>query len=158
MSVKFECQYANALLGHETTSGMLSFLFYHLLKNPSALQRARAEVDEVVGTSAVTLAHLKKIPYINACLRETLRLNPTASAFSIAPKQDEVIGGEYLIKKGTPMINLLPACHRDIDVYGEDADVFRPERMLDEAFNALPPNSWKVSPTYPSPDKADKSR
>ena len=126
---------------------MLSFLFYYLLKNPAALQRARAEVDEVVGDSPVTIGHLKKIPYINACLRETLRLNPTAAAYSVRPKQDEVLGGKYFIKKGTPILNLLSACHRDISVYGEDADQFKPERMLDEPFNDLPPNSWKVS--YP---------
>ena len=72
-------------LGHETTSGLLSFLFYHLLKNPAALQRAREEVDAVVGTSAVKVGHLRKIPYITACLREALRLNPTASVFGVKP-------------------------------------------------------------------------
>ena len=133
-----------SVVGHETTSGLLSFLLYHLLKNPSALQRARAEVDEVVGDSPVNHTHLKKIPFINACLRETLRLNPTASLFAVAPKQDEVLGGEYFVKKGTPIGMVLPAAHRDLSVYGEDADVFKPERMLDEPFNQLPPNAWKV--------------
>lgn len=123
---------------------MLSFLFYHLLKNPSALQQARAEVDDVVGDSPVTLAHLKKVPFITACLRETLRLNPTAVAFGVTPKEDEIIGGDYLVKKGTPIVNLLQAAHRDLSVYGEDADIFKPERMLDEPFNELPPNAWKA--------------
>ena len=35
--------------GHETTSGTLSFLFYHLLKNPEKLQKAQQEVDQVLG-------------------------------------------------------------------------------------------------------------
>ena len=131
-------------LGHETTSGLMSFLFYNLLKNPSALQRARAEVDEVVGESQVEHSHLKKIPYITACLRETLRLNPTASVFNLTPKKDEILGGEYFVKKGTSITCLLPAAHRDLSVFGEDADSFKPERMLDEPFNSLPPNAWKV--------------
>ena len=129
--------------GHETTSGLLSFLFYHLLKNPAALQRAREEVDALVGTSAVKIEHLRKIPYINACLREALRLNPTASVFAVKPKKDEILGGEYFVEKGKSIACLLPAAHRDFEVYGEDADIFKPERMLDEEFNKLPPNAWK---------------
>ena len=42
------------------------------------------------------------------------------------------------------IIALLPAIHRDPDVWGEDADQFRPERMLDENLSALPKNAWKV--------------
>ena len=38
--------------GHETTSGLLSFATYYLLKNPEVLARARAEVDQVLGGSA----------------------------------------------------------------------------------------------------------
>ncbi|HEX5522264.1 MAG TPA: cytochrome P450, partial [Pedococcus sp.] len=38
--------------GHETTSGLLSFAIYYLLKNPEVLARARAEVDEVLGSTA----------------------------------------------------------------------------------------------------------
>ena len=37
------------IAGHETTSGLLSFAIYYLLKNPEVLARAQAEVDEVLG-------------------------------------------------------------------------------------------------------------
>ena len=136
------------IAGHETTSGMLSFLFYHLLKTPEALQRAQEEVDSVVGTTPVQIEHLAKLPYINAILRETLRLQPTAAAFSLqinpdAPEETTVIGGKYSIKKGEPLVALLPTIHVDPKVFGEDASIWRPERMLDEPFNKLPRNSWK---------------
>jgi len=42
------------------------------------------------------------------------------------------------------IIALLPAIHRDPDVWGEDADEFRPERMVDEKLSTLPRNAWKV--------------
>lgn len=42
------------------------------------------------------------------------------------------------------IIAILPAIHRDPDVWGEDADEFKPERMLDENLSALPKNAWKV--------------
>ena len=41
------------IAGHETTSGLLSFAIYYLLKNPDVLARARAEVDEVFGSDAL---------------------------------------------------------------------------------------------------------
>ncbi|KAI5248664.1 cytochrome P450 [Aureobasidium subglaciale] len=132
------------IAGHETTSGLLSFLFYYLLKNPSAYKKAQEEVDKVIGDASIKVAHLSKLPYINAVLRETLRLQPTAPAFSIQPNNEiDVIGGEYTVHKSQPIIALLPKIHRDPAVYGEDANEFKPERMLDENFNKLPPNAWK---------------
>ncbi|RDW85388.1 bifunctional cytochrome P450 reductase [Coleophoma crateriformis] len=137
------------IAGHETTSGMLSFLFYQLLKNPSTYQKAQKQVDEVVGRGPVTIEHMSKLPYIEACLRETLRLTPTAPVFSMQPRPDTtedpitIGGGKYEIAKGQPIMALLSKVHKDPLVYGEDAEEFRPERMLDEPFSKLPPNAWK---------------
>lgn len=135
------------IAGHETTSGMLSFLFYNLLKNPSAYQAAQREVDAVVGRGPVTVDHMSKLPYIEACLRETLRLTPTAPAFSVKLREDGpdavILGGKWEVRKGQPITCLLPKLHRDPLVYGADAELFKPERMLDEPFSKLPPNSWK---------------
>jgi cytochrome P450/NADPH-cytochrome P450 reductase len=54
------------IAGHETTSGLLSFAFYYMLKNPKAYERAQAEVDEVIGKESITVEHLSKLPYLNA--------------------------------------------------------------------------------------------
>lgn len=133
------------IAGHETTSGMLSFLFYFLLKNPDAYRKAQQEVDEVIGKESVRLEHLNKLPYITACLRETARLQPTAPAFALTPKSEEgaLLGGKYFMEHGESALILLHSVHRDPAVYGEDAEEFKPERMLDENFNKLPPNAWK---------------
>lgn len=131
------------IAGHETTSGMLSFVFYFLMANPRVMEKARAEVDEVTGGSPLAIQHLAKMPYINAILRETLRLQPTVPGIIMAAHKDEVLGGKYRIPATVPLIPLFHLIHRDVAVYGEDAEEFRPERMLDEEFNKLPPNSWK---------------
>nr|KAK5432318.1 hypothetical protein LTR18_011177 [Exophiala xenobiotica] len=131
------------IAGHETTSGLLSFLFYELLKNPEAYRRAQGEVDEIVGKGSITVKHVSKLRYINACLREALGLHPTAPGFTVSPKQDEIIGGKYLVPKDTPVVCFIMVGHRDPAVYGEDAGAFKPERMLDEPYSQLPPDSWK---------------
>ncbi|KAK7190825.1 bifunctional P-450/NADPH-P450 reductase [Paraphaeosphaeria sporulosa] len=128
--------------GHETTSGLLSFAFYYLLKNPATYFKAQREVDNVVGQGKVTVDHMKQLHYIEAVLRETLRLEPTAPAFNTDPFPT-IGGGKYALKKDSQVMCLLGKIQRDPAVYGEDANEFRPERMLDEHFNKLPKHAWK---------------
>ena len=54
------------IAGHETTSGMLSFTLYFLLKHPDKLQKLREEVDEVTdgGRRALTVDDLDKLNYL----------------------------------------------------------------------------------------------
>jgi cytochrome P450/NADPH-cytochrome P450 reductase len=134
------------IAGHETTSGLLSFTFYFLLKHAQAYEKAQQEVDNVIGKGPITVDHLTKLPYLNAVLRESLRLQPTAPAVGLTAKEDTTIGGKYPIKAGVPIVALFPMIHRDPVAYGEDAEEFRPERMLDEEFerrNKEFPNCWK---------------
>lgn len=63
---------------HETTSGLLSFTFYYLLKNPRTLEKAREEVDRVLGYRYPTVQDIPKLVYIDQILKESLRLQPTA--------------------------------------------------------------------------------
>lgn len=59
--------------GHDTTAGLLSFLLYHLIKNPAAYARVQAEVDDTLGTGGVVPRHLNQLPFTKACIREALR-------------------------------------------------------------------------------------
>jgi cytochrome P450 / NADPH-cytochrome P450 reductase len=54
------------IAGHETTSGMLSFAFYQLIKHPEAYLKVQKEVDEVCGTDPIKLEHLPKLQYTAA--------------------------------------------------------------------------------------------
>lgn len=120
-------------------------MFYYLLKNPEAYRKAQEEVDRVIGKESIQAHHVNELPYVTACLRETLRLQPTAPVFTVTPHAEpgDVVGGKYWVNHGEPVVVLMHQAHRDPTVYGADADEWRPERMLDENFNKLPPNSWK---------------
>ncbi|KAJ5930303.1 Oxidoreductase FAD/NAD(P)-binding [Penicillium verhagenii] len=138
------------IAGHETTSGMLSFLFYYLLKTPHAYKKAQDEVEQVIGQRKITVDDMSKLPYITAVMRETLRLRPTAPFISVHAhptknKEEPVTlgGGKYVLNKDEPIIVMAGKMQRDPKVWGADADEFRPERMLDENFEKLPKNAWK---------------
>lgn len=108
-----------------------------------------------MGDSKLGPKHVNELKYINAVLRETLRLTPTAPAFSraIRPENTEdpvYIGAKnpdskhkYEIPRGKSIVCLIGKIMQDPKVFGEDAEEFKPERMLDENFERLPKNAWK---------------
>jgi cytochrome P450 / NADPH-cytochrome P450 reductase len=130
--------------GHETTSGLLSFAIYYLMKNPDVLAKAEAEVDEVLGDDAMpTYEQVRNLTYIRQILDETLRLWPTAPMFVRAPYEDTVLVDKYEIPAGTPVSIVTPMLHRDRGVWGEDAEEFNPEHFTAERKAELPPNAYK---------------
>ncbi|KAI8268527.1 Bifunctional cytochrome P450/NADPH--P450 reductase [Colletotrichum sp. SAR11_239] len=133
------------IAGHDTTSGLLSFAFYFLLANPDKMAKARMEVDSILKAGEpMTLKHLQKLPYLDAVLKETIRLHAPAPGFHVRPLKDgEVLGGKYVVNKEDPIVIVLHQLHRDPAVWGDDAEEFKPERMQRDGFNKLPPNSWK---------------
>ena len=134
------------IAGHETTSGLLSFALYYLVKNPSVLQRAYAEVDEVLGRTVdyrPTMPQIGRLKYVQAILFEALRLWPTAPTYGVAPFEDETIGGQYHIPKGTFVSVLVPSLHRDASVWGDDAETFNPENFSSEAEANRHPHAYK---------------
>src|ERR1700722_9673965 len=90
------------IAGHETTSGLLSYTIYALLKHPDVLQKAYEEGDRVFGgdiSVKPSYAQVTQLVYVTQILKEALRLWPPAPIFSLSPLQDETIGGKYRVKK-----------------------------------------------------------
>lgn len=131
------------IAGHETTSGLLSFALYELLRSPKELARARDEVDRVLRGRDPGFDDLPKLAFVDQVLKETLRLWPTAPAFAYRSKAPETtIGGRYPVTDQHTILVLLPSLHRDPTVWDRPED-FLPDRMRHDRFAALPPHAWK---------------
>lgn len=128
-----------AFAGSETTAISLSAVFYFLLKTPSALARLRAELDDAARrglfsdyeTGLVTWHESQKLPYLDMCVKEAFRLHPAPGLpmERIVPdsKEGTEIAGRR-IKGGTIVGCSAWVVHRDTEVFGEDVEVYRPER------------------------------
>jgi cytochrome P450 / NADPH-cytochrome P450 reductase len=131
------------IAGHETTSGMLSFAFYQLLRNPHVLAQAYAEVDRVLpGDKRPDYADVAKLDVIERILKETLRLWPTAPSFSVGPYEEQVIGGQWTMRKDRPINVMTPALHRHPAVWERPYD-FDIDRWLPAAEAKRHPHAYK---------------
>ncbi|MEO8247926.1 MAG: cytochrome P450 [Burkholderiales bacterium] len=131
------------IAGHETTSGLLSFACHLLLQNPDVMLKARAMVDDVLGTDMPRIEHLAQLRYLEQILMESLRLWPTAPAFGVKPIADTMLAGRYPLTPKDTVLVLEPMLHRDPAVWGADSESFKPERFEQDAAEKLPPNAWK---------------
>ncbi|KAJ9668219.1 hypothetical protein H2201_001648 [Coniosporium apollinis] len=126
--------------GSETTAISLSTVFYYLLKHPRCYAKLMAELDGAVrdGTiadrenGAVSWAESQKLPYLDAVVQESFRIHPAAGLIleRVVPKQGIDILGER-IPGGTIVGCNAWVLHRRPEIFGEDVDVFRPERWLE---------------------------
>ncbi|KAJ0114964.1 hypothetical protein J7T55_004707 [Diaporthe amygdali] len=144
--------------GHDTNTSMLQWAFYELSRTPHALKAVRDELDEVLGpqiepsTICATLAErgediLPRLHYVNAVIKETLRLHPPASTVRMTePGTGFTVctptGEEYNLD-GTIMYSCQSIIQRDPSVYGDTADVWVPERWLGEAAKSIPASAWR---------------
>jgi cytochrome P450 len=118
--------------GADTISTTLQAFFYYLLRDPKSMARLRAEIDAANLSSPPTYEETQKLPFLQACFKETYRYHP-AVGFGlprVTPKGGVTILGRHFPEGVTLSVNPW-VIHRRPDLFGSDADVFRPERWMD---------------------------
>jgi cytochrome P450 len=116
------------LAGHDTTAAGLVWLFHNLARHPEVLARAQAESD-ALGPAPPSLSDLKRLPYLEAVVKETLRLHPPAvGVFARTPVREVEIGG-YLLRPGQQVQLLSVVTQRDPRWF-PDPLRFDPERFM----------------------------
>ncbi|CEL53554.1 Cytochrome P450 94A1 OS=Vicia sativa GN=CYP94A1 PE=2 SV=2 [Rhizoctonia solani AG-1 IB] len=145
--------------GHETTSGALTRILELLAMNPTIQDRLRSELIEA--PAQLTYDDIHNLPYLDALCREILRLYPPVPfiereaiteyavplRYPIKGKNGEEIR-EIQVKKGTIVYISIKEANRSKETWGEDADVFRPERWLEKLPESI--SEAKTSGVYSS--------
>ena len=152
--VQIRSELLNILLaGRDTTASLLSDVWFILARRPDVWQKLRTEVD-ALGGEAPTYQQIKEMKYLKAVLNESqyplpsfartmfkfgnsaLRLYPVVPGNARSAVVDTILplgGGEdgkspIFIPKGQIVQYSVYAMHRRKDLYGEDAEEFKPER------------------------------
>ncbi|KAK1826696.1 glycosyl hydrolase family 76-domain-containing protein [Podospora conica] len=121
--------------GRDTTASALSSVFYCLARHPDAVKRLKEEIRGL-GVEDPSWEQLKQMKYLNNVIKEAMRLFPPISTNSRTSNKETIlpVGGgpdgrqPLLIAKGTSLRWSSYSLHRRKDIYGADADEFRPER------------------------------
>ncbi|XP_015884712.3 cytochrome P450 CYP82D47 [Ziziphus jujuba] len=118
------------LAGTDTMMVTLTWALALLLNNRGALKKAQQELDEHVGRDRqVKESDLNKLVYLQAILKETLRLYPAAPLLLPHESMEDCTVGGYHVPKGTCLLVNLSKIHRDPKIWS-DPNEFRPERFL----------------------------
>ncbi|KAI9267665.1 cytochrome P450 [Helicostylum pulchrum] len=84
--------------GHDSTTGALSFALYHMAVNQDIQQKARDEVQGILGDSnkdiIPTIAQTKAMDYLNMIIKETLRIQPSVPVASARKAKEDCKLGE----------------------------------------------------------------
>ncbi|KIM49563.1 hypothetical protein M413DRAFT_21761 [Hebeloma cylindrosporum] len=138
--------------GHETTSTATTWALFALTQSPEVQDKLRKELL-TVGTDNPTMDELNALPYLDAVVRETLRVHPpVASTMRVATEDDILPLGEPVkdksgnvldsikVKKGQTLLIPILALNRSKAIWGDDASEFKPERWenVPEAAAAIP--------------------
>ncbi|KAF5370324.1 hypothetical protein D9758_006938 [Tetrapyrgos nigripes] len=129
-----ESAWAAAILygtAYDSTSASLAWFFLIMIQFPHIQRKAQEEIDTVIGRSRLpSFSDMDHLPYICALIREMLRWRPPAP-FGVVYQsvKDDYFDGQ-IIPGGSLCIPNIWTINRDPQIYGADANEFRPERHL----------------------------
>lgn len=140
---KIRSELLNILLaGRDTVASLLSNIIWELPRHPLVLSKLRGEVKDSVDDAQPSYETLKDMKYLRAIVNESQRLYPIVPMNTREAIVDTVLprgGGEdeaspVLVPKGSYVAWYMYSMQRRRDLFGEDADEFRPERWLEPGF------------------------
>ncbi|XP_071440746.1 cytochrome P450 4C1-like [Hetaerina americana] len=134
--------------GHDTTSMAICWTLFALANNPDVQEKAWEDVKMCWKHKSKTEAgdelsqtnFFNDMPYLERCIKESLRLYPSVPVISRKLSEDLQMG-EYLLPADTIIHIHVSNIHRNPSIY-TDPDKFDPDRFLPEAVNARHPYAY----------------
>ncbi|KAF7818981.1 cytochrome P450 93A3-like [Senna tora] len=115
--------------GTDTTAMTIEWALKELTNNPRVMEKARKEIDSVIGKGrVVNESDITILPYLQAVVKETLRLHPAGPLMVRESSGNCSIGGYYIPAKTRMFINVW-ALGRD-PKYWDNPLEFQPERFV----------------------------
>jgi cytochrome P450 len=127
---------------------MQSF-FYLVLNNAKAYKQLQQEIDEAQKagqlSEIVTYAEAQKLEYFQACLKEAMRVRPAVGLgiYRTIPPEGAHIDGTFY-PGGTEVAVNGWVLHRDRAIFGDDVEVFRPERWFERDAKLMASHLYQV--------------
>jgi cytochrome P450 len=120
--------YTALLAGHDTTAIALAWAFGDILDRPEVLARIRTELQEVVGPAELAVEHLDRLVYLDAVIKESLRLHPLVD-FSVRLLKAPFTAAGVTYPAGVTLAPCTLLAHMRAENFPEP-EAFRPERFL----------------------------
>ncbi|KAF4618517.1 hypothetical protein D9613_010014 [Agrocybe pediades] len=123
------------IAGSDTTSNSTCAIIYYLARTPRAQRKLQKELDEQLGAEDELVAtdqQVKRLPYLDACINEGLRLHSTSALGlpRVVPEGGLTVLDQYF-PPGTVLSVPSYSIHRDPKIWGEDFEEYRPERWFE---------------------------
>nr|AYM55656.1 cytochrome p450 [Croton stellatopilosus] len=123
------------IAGSDTSSTTLEWAMSEIMKNPSIMEKAQAEVRRVFGSKGnVDEDGLNQLYYLKLVIKETLRLHPPVPLLLPRESKDNCVIEGYDIPKKSKLIVNAWAIARD-PKYWDEADRFYPERFINSSMD-----------------------
>lgn len=118
------------LAGTDTTTSTLTWALCLLLNNREVLNKAVHELDTQIGREKLVMeSDLNKLEYLQAIIKETMRLCPTLPLNVPHESIEDCTIGGYHVPAGTRLLTNISKLQRDPFIYSNPLE-FRPERFL----------------------------
>lgn len=115
----------------ETTLWSMEWAIAELVNHPDVQARIREEISQVLKGEAVTESNLQELPYLQATVKETLRLHtPIPLLVPHMNLEEEKLGGYRIPKESKVVVNAWWLANNP--EWWEKPEEFRPERFMEE--------------------------
>jgi len=119
------------LAGRDTTAQCLTWTIFELCQDAESVRRIREEVARICGDAEIGYLDVSKLLYTRAVVDEGLRLHPSVPLDMKLTVRDDVLPDGSVVKAGVRMFYPAYAQGRDSELWGSDAEQFRPQRWLE---------------------------